>query len=199
MGKNNVVGKFVEPFTNREVARIKRALIKNNEKRNFCLFVLGINQGLRTTELLNLKIADVQNAQIGDSICLTEQKTGKDNYIYINNVSFAAIQNYLNTIYEYETEDYLFKSRSGNKAITGHQLGRLIKDWCKYARIKDASKYGTRSLRKTFATMNYELSENKNIMESLGQRFNHCSVPSVLPYLGTRQQTPNNIDLFWDK
>ena len=55
------------------IERLK-AFLGNKKERDFLLFVLGINCGLRISDLLNLKVSDVINKNVVE---LFEQKTGK--------------------------------------------------------------------------------------------------------------------------
>ena len=52
----------VNPIKNlKDIEKIKRYLLKMDNKRNYCLFVVGINVGLRISDLLSLKLNDVFN------------------------------------------------------------------------------------------------------------------------------------------
>lgn len=63
----------VEPIRDAEkLQQIKDFLYNRNPKYGL-MFTLGINTGLRVSDLLNLKVADVINKHI----IITEQKTGK--------------------------------------------------------------------------------------------------------------------------
>ena len=65
----------VEPIRTRsKIERVKQVL-KLKKERDFLLFVMGINCGLRISDLLKLKISDVKNKT---HIEITEQKTGKN-------------------------------------------------------------------------------------------------------------------------
>ena len=64
----------VEPIRMlQDIERLK-AFLGNKKERDFLLFVLGINCGLRISDLLNLKVSDVKNKNFVE---LFEQKTGK--------------------------------------------------------------------------------------------------------------------------
>ena len=53
--------KFVEPIRDKgEIACVKR-ILKETCLRNYVLFVLGINSGLRISDVLGLDIEDVEN------------------------------------------------------------------------------------------------------------------------------------------
>ena len=55
----------VNPIKNlKDIEKIKRYLLKMDNKRNYCLFVVGINVGLRISDLLSLKLNDVFSKDI---------------------------------------------------------------------------------------------------------------------------------------
>ena len=70
----------VEPIRNiPDIRRIEDALSKN--KRDLLLFTIGINCGLRVSDILALNVGDVKGKNF---IKLTEKKTGKAKKIPIN-------------------------------------------------------------------------------------------------------------------
>jgi integrase len=71
---------FVQPIREKkQIDAMKRQLRGNaTGLRDLCLFVLGINSGLRVSDLLKLTVGDVVD-EVGeprDRIALREQKTG---------------------------------------------------------------------------------------------------------------------------
>ena len=64
---------IVEPIKNvDDIRKIKEYLSKN--KRNLLLFSLGINSGLRISDILALNVSDVKNKEF---IEINEKKTNK--------------------------------------------------------------------------------------------------------------------------
>ena len=50
----------VEPIkTTKDINKVKQYLYGKDNKRDYCIFVVGINVGLRAGDLLSLKIGDV--------------------------------------------------------------------------------------------------------------------------------------------
>jgi len=47
---------FVEPIRDRKKLEVMKAVLKSKSLRNYAIFVLGINSGLRVSDLLNLKV-----------------------------------------------------------------------------------------------------------------------------------------------
>ena len=65
---------YVEPIRERENIETVKRILKCKGMRNFLLFLIGINSGLRISDILKLRVSDVRNK---DYIEITEQKTGK--------------------------------------------------------------------------------------------------------------------------
>ena len=84
----------VEPIREKKMIIAIKNLLKKEEKfRDYCLFVCGINFGLRISDLLQIQVRDVRNSlsEIKDTFEIREQKTGKLNVIAINNKAKEAI------------------------------------------------------------------------------------------------------------
>lgn len=70
---------FVEPIREkRQIDAIKK-ILRSNNLRDYTLFVMGINSGLRVGDLISLSICDVldNSHKIKDRIAIKEMKTGK--------------------------------------------------------------------------------------------------------------------------
>ena len=131
---------------------------------------LGINVGLRAGDLLSLRIGDVTDGKtIFDTVSITEQKTGKSRKFALNKNAKGAIQLYIDTLANYDLEDYLFKSRKGGH-LGVRPLHRIIKTVTRDLGIK--GNYGTHTLRKTMAYHRYI---NNVPLETLQKLLNHSS------------------------
>ncbi len=152
------------------------------------LFTIGINNGLRIGDILQLKVKQVQGLRPGETLCIREQKTGKDNILLINKAVYKALDVYL-TSAGLEPDDYLFKSKKGSGPITVSAANRLVKSWCKAINLR--GNYGTHSLRKTFGyiqRIKYGVG-----FEVLCKRFNHSSPAVTMRYLGIEDKEVNGI------
>ncbi len=114
-------------------------LIKNdkNYKLGF-LVVLGINSGLRISDILSLKFSDLE----GDSITLLEKKTNKKRIIRINDNIKDAFE-LLKTRTE-NHEGYIFTSNQ-NTVYSRQYVNRKLKDYFGTKKLSVSS----HSLRKT--------------------------------------------------
>ena len=76
--------KYVEPIRSKEQINEMKVYLKNKNIRDCLLFVLGINSGLRISDLLALKISDIKNT---DRIILQEKKRVKQRtFLYLKHV-----------------------------------------------------------------------------------------------------------------
>ena len=70
--------KFVEPIMDKRKIELVKVILKKNDFRDYMLFLMGINSGLRISDILKLKVSDVRGKQY---IEVKEQKT--DNILNI--------------------------------------------------------------------------------------------------------------------
>jgi site-specific recombinase XerD len=180
---------FVQPIRNKEQINAVKAILKASSSRNYCLFVLGINSGLRISDLLKLKLQDVCDGkgQIRDRITVREQKTGKNKDFPVGETTQKALKEYINTDTPPDTP--LFQSQKGG-ALTRQQVYRILNDAAKKAGIKD--KIGTHTMRKTFGYHTYQAGVDVAYIQKL---LNHSSPAVTLRYLGITQDDLDNIYL----
>lgn len=163
----------------------------NNQKqiacRNKMLFLIGINLGIRASDLCGLKYSFFMNVDgtFKDSYKIQPKKTkkyGKFVPLYFNQTVKKAITNYITEYPIEDMEDYLFKSRKGG-AITEGSLWRIIADLALEAGIKQ--NIGSHSLRKTFGYHIWHNAVDKEkALVMLMTIFNHSSVATTKKYIG---------------
>lgn len=66
---------FVQPIRDPEIMEDIKLHLRDTNERNYILFMLGINTGLRISDLLRIRVRDV----LGTHISLREKKTKKKN------------------------------------------------------------------------------------------------------------------------
>jgi site-specific recombinase XerD len=157
--------------------------VKRKNPRNFLLFTLGINTGLRISDLLKLKVEDVQDekGRILEYLDLTEKKTKKQRLIYINDEARSALEYFLEKTKIYELDRYLFISDKTkiNKPISRIRAWQLIQSWCREVGIK--TRIGTHTLRKT---MGYQMRIAGVAIEIIQEVLGHQSISMTKRYLG---------------
>ena len=164
---------FVQPIRDvKQIETIKK-LLKQQSLRDYCLFILGINSGLRISDLLKLKISDISDkGRIKDRIRLREKKTNKFKDFPLSNSTKSALKEYLKAR-EYNENEPLFISRKNKGFLLRQQAYKIINDVAKSVGIKE--KIGTHTLRKTFG---YQWYKNGGSLITLMKMYNH-EEPSV--------------------
>lgn len=173
----------VEPIRNPDhISAIKQLLA--SKPRDLLLFTLGINNGIRTGDLLKLRIKDLAGKRVGDTIRITESKTGKTNVLLINKAVQKPLTIYLSSE-NCKPEDYLFKSRTGeNRPLTVQTVNRMVKTWARAINLP--GNYGAHTLRKTFGYI--QRTQYGVGFEVLCKRFNHGNPTVTMRYLGISDQ-----------
>lgn len=172
----------VEPIRKiNDVNKVKTALGKQS-KRNQLLFILGINTGLRISDILKLKVSDVKNKKY---IIIQEQKTKKMRKIIISNTIKISLRQFTE---QKNSNEYLFKSRKGNnRPISRIQAYRIIHDACQKAEVKE--RIGTHTMRKTFGYHFYKQTKDIALLQNI---LNHSSPNVTLRYIGVNQDIIDN-------
>lgn len=174
-----------EPLKEKWQIELVRNLIETRTKeplRNRIIFNLGINNGLRTGDILNLKIKDVWDKDYAQII---EGKTGKRREIRLD------VANIKDDIKEYvgkrkwNDNTYLFTSyKEPNKPIETIAIYRMFKRLNKYS--GGALPYLTaHSMRRTFGYWYYK--QTKDIV-TLMKIFNHSNQSITLRYIGIERE-----------
>jgi len=166
---------FVEPIRDKEKLEELKALLKKQSARNGFLLNFGINTGLRISDILPLKVADVKNKT---HIVITEKKTGKPKRFKINQALKEAIQSYITGMND---DDYLFASEKRPKPITRVRAYQILNGT---ARKIGLNEIGTHSLRKTFG---YHFYNRTHDIATLQMILNHSHPQITLRYIGINQ------------
>src|SRR6056297_2591150 len=166
----------VEPIRDTNKIKEIKQILKKKSNRNYMIFVLGINKGLRIGDLLSLKVEDVKNKT---HIIIKEQKTSKNKQFLINANLRKEINNYIVGMDDYE---HLFQSRIGNnKPLSRYQAYRILSSAGKEAGL---DRIACHSTRKTFGYHHYKRYKDVALLQKL---FNHSSPAITLDYIGITQ------------
>ena len=161
----------VQPIRSKEtITRFKNELL-HKSYRDYILFVIGINTGLRISDILQLKVEDVRRTHI----VITEKKTNKHKRFFINEQLRKELNMYIKGM---NNDDYLFPSRKGDKPITRVQAYRILNEVAKKLKVEEV---GTHTLRKTFGYWHYQQYKDVAILQDI---FNHSSPSVTLRYIG---------------
>ena len=171
---------YVQPI--RDPAKIEeiKNLLLHKSYRDYFMFYLGINTGLRISDLLPLKVEDVRNK---DYIILIEKKTSKTKKknktkrFIINDELKVEIQKYTLGMAD---EDYLFHSQKGGhmKRVRAYEI---LKEVGNKAGVDEI---GTHTMRKTFGYHFYKKHKDVAMLQKI---FGHSAPSITLRYIGIEQ------------
>lgn len=179
-----------------DIIRISDYLIANGRYRDNMLFIVGINFGLRVSDLRVLRFSHLinDNLTFKDSFAVFEKKTRntrkkkKNRYITVNNAVVEAVTLYLENTSGVSLSDYMFRGESNrcgdrNAPLTIKSIDRILKG---FAHDLDLNvKMSTHTLRKTFCywMMVYGHNDSRRLL-LLQKMLNHSSPAQTLDYIG---------------
>ncbi|MDL4839653.1 site-specific integrase [Aquibacillus rhizosphaerae] len=165
----------VQPIRDKYLIEAMKEELYRSSNRNYFLFVMGINTGLRISDLLPLRVQDVRGKT---HIIMKETKTRKNKRFLIN-VELR------NIILEYTSDmsdgDYLFPSKKTDLPLKRIQAYKVLSQAATNVGIKD---FGTHSMRKTFGFWHYTINKNVALLQDI---FNHSAPDITLRYIGINQ------------
>ncbi|WP_025783059.1 site-specific integrase [Sporosarcina sp. D27] len=165
--------KNVQPLrTAEEIEDMRWALRRYASERDLFMFNIGINSGLRVSDIVPLRVRDVKGKT---HVTLRETKTGKTKRFLLPRATRAEVDAYTANM---ETDDYLFKSRRGDSHITTTQAYRALQ---KAAEALGRDDIGTHTMRKTMGFHHYRKHKDVATLQHL---FNHAAPSVTLLYIG---------------
>ncbi len=169
---------FVKPITSKaKIDEMKELMWQDGKDRERTLFILGINSGLRISDLLTLKWKDLD----GSAVKIKEQKTGKTKRFVLNVSCLEALA----AIPQGEPEEYIFETHSTNKRGNPWTRQYVWQFMNRYAHMVGLEEIGTHTLRKTFGFFVYQKTKDITIVQKL---LNHSSPQISLRYIGLEQR-----------
>lgn len=186
-----------EPIKNMDdIMRISSYLIENKRYRDNMMFIVGINFGLRVSDLRMLRFSNLinDNLTFKDSFPVFEQKTRntrkhkRNRYITINDAVIDAVLLYLDNTPGVSLSDYMFRSESNHGGSKNEPIHRASVDRILKGIAKDLDlniKMSTHTLRKSFAFHQMVMSNNDPRKLLLLQKMMGHSTPAqTLDYIG---------------
>jgi integrase len=172
--------KVVQPIRDLDKLAEIMAYLKATSERNYIMFLIGIYTGLRISDILKLKVIDVQ----GDYIKIRENKKGKLNRLIITPDLKKPLRKY---IAAKDDNEYLIVCRKGkNKPILRETAYQISSDAAKQCGLKEI---GTHTLRKTFGYHFYQSTKGIAMLQNL---LNHTDPDYTLRYIGVNQDSRDN-------
>lgn len=186
-----------EPIKNMDdIIRTSKFLIASERFRDNMMFIVGINFGLRVSDLRTIRFTHLINddCTFRDSFPILEKKTAntrkykRNRYITINAAVVDAVTLYLENAQNVNLSDYLFRSESNrgsnlNQPLHRNAFDRILKELASTLGL--GNKMSTHSLRKTFAYHQMVMSNNDPRKLMLLQKmFGHSTTAQTLDYIG---------------
>jgi integrase len=212
---NSIEGesKEVYPIKSKEdVERIKQYFLNRSEEatnnedkkiyaRYAMLWVVGINIGLRGSDLVKLKWGDIfyeEREYKSEGSRVKEKKTDKYKTLFLNKYAKTAIDKYIDEFNpSLNSENFIFKSREEGH-IQVQTLGKALQKAAHECGIK--VNVNTHTIRKTFGYFWYKghLGDNEALIH-LQKLFNHASPRVTLRYIGIDDEQTEKYynDLEW--
>lgn len=183
-----------------DIFKISQFLIQNSRYRDNMLFIVGINFGLRVSDLRMLRFSNLinDNLTFKDSFAVFEKKTRntrkrkKNRYITINHAVIECVTLYLEHTEGVSLSDYLFRSESNrgknkNAPLSPQSIDRILKGIAKDLDLN--IRISTHTLRKTFCYHQMVMSHNDSRKLLLLQKMlNHSSPAQTLDYIGITEE-----------
>ena len=204
----------MDPLKDDETIKVMAAYLKKTdaERRQaaYIVWLICLNGGLRVSDALNLKIANIcgQGKKVKDCLTITEKKTGKLRYIPLGENVRRELQEYIHSM-DWKSgvkyQSYLFPS--------SRKRGQHVSYQWMYNRIKEAAavcgieeNIATHVMRKTFARKWFDNNLPRysgNVTDcatALQQNIlHHTKLETTLRYIGAEkeyaQETCRGIDM----
>jgi integrase len=170
---------LVQPIRDKGTIQEIKEYLKEKSERNYILFLFGINTGMRITDILKLRVRDVE----GWSVFIREEKTKKLKEVKMPPELKKEVRKY---VAGKPKTEFLFKSRKGkNKAITRGAAYIILQDVAEQFGLE---RIGTHSFRKTYG---YHFYLQFKDVAALQQMLNHSDPKDTLRYIGISQDNLN--------
>lgn len=178
---------LVEPIMDRDKLDAMADYLYNKNKRDYVMFEIGINLGIRVTDFTKQRVYFYRQACEKGYIDFTPSKTkryGKKVHLPISEDMNALIRSYIK---DKDDNEWMFPSRktlNGEQiSITRQQVTRILDEAAREVGIKE--NIGAHSMRKTFGYWHYKYN---NDIRMLMEIFNHSSEAVTLRYIGVSNE-----------
>ncbi|MED1954642.1 tyrosine-type recombinase/integrase [Brevibacillus centrosporus] len=166
---------FVEPIRDAGKIEDMKRLLLQQSKRNYFLFVMGINTGLRISDLLPLRVRDVKGKS---HLTINEKKTKKRKKFKLNADLRQEIAEY---VIGKDLDEFLFASSKRSLPITRTRSYQILSST---ATKLGLTEIGCHTMRKTFG---YHFYQRTRDIATLQMILNHSHPQITLRYIGINQ------------
>ncbi|MBJ8056056.1 tyrosine-type recombinase/integrase [Bacillus cereus] len=175
----------VQPIRSIEqIEDMKWSLKRHCSDRDYILFLLGINTGLRVSDLLKMETNDILKLKRKKrkEFKVKEGKTKKERIINITSI-FEEVFPYAENL----KSARLFPSRKGDKPISKIQAYRQLQKAGDFAGVESL---GTHTMRKTFGYWFYKQTKDIAMLQEI---LNHSTPQITLRYIGINKEEKDNV------
>lgn len=183
-----------------DIYKIKEFLISNGRYRDNMLFIVGINFGLRASDLRMLRFSNLinDNMTFKEKFAVFEKKTRNtrkrkmNRYISINSAVIEAVVLYLENTDNVHLSDYMFRSLSNRNKNKNEPISVRAIEYILEGIGRDCGlniHMSSHTLRKTFCYHQMVMSHNDQRKLLLLQKMlNHSSPAQTLQYIGITEE-----------
>ena len=166
---------IAEPIKSKKDIQAVEKYLKEYNERNYVIWVLGLNSGLRVSDICGLNVSDVVDKT---HISIIEKKTQKRKSFYINDKLKRVLKIFTKGR---NLDEPLFLGKQG-KRLDRKEVYRFIIKACDTVGIK--AKVSTHTMRRSFGYHHYQKFKDAIILQKI---FNHSSQRITLLYIGLEQ------------
>jgi integrase len=153
----------------------------DEQLRDLAMFNLAIDSKLRGCDVVALRVEHVAPSGYAvNRAAVRQNKTGRPVRFELTEQTRQAVDDYIRAVGK-KPGEYLFSSRgSRDRCMSTRQYARLVSRWIATIGL-DPHFFGTHSLRRTKATLNYRRTGNLRAVQLL---LGHTKIESTVRYLG---------------
>lgn len=169
------------PLKLREIWAIRTRLQMAANIRELAIFNLAIDSKLRVCDLTRLQVQDVcSGSHVGSRATVMQQKTQRPVQFEITEQTRQSLEAWIGAR-GLKSADYLFPSRMhASSHLSTRQYARLVHRGVASIGLDDTA-YGTRTMRRTKASLIYRRTKNLRAVQLL---LGHTKLESTVRYLG---------------
>lgn len=176
----------VQPIrSKKQIEDMKWALKRHCSERDYIMFLVGINTGLRISDILKLKKEQVMKLKKKSGrkeFKIKEGKTKKERMVNITSI-FDKVYSYASVL----ESEWLFPSRKGDKPISKIQAYRQLQKAGEFAEVEAI---GTHTMRKTYGYWLYKETKDVAMLQDI---LNHSTPKITLTYIGINKEDKDNV------
>lgn len=177
---------LVQPIRDTNLINTLKSELLKGEYKNYLIFDIAINTGLKIIDIINLTVWDVKNKS---QIEVKDDRTGKPVKYTVPAEICEKIEKF---ILGMSPGELLFPSKkNGKNPITNKQAYKYLNEVCRKLSLEDI---GTHTLRKTFGYHHYKKYNDIALLQNL---FSHSTPDMTLRYIGVADIEDTSIEDFF--